>query len=1063
MTKCYLTLCCLLFSLVQATAQQVTGIVTDEQAEPLLGVTVTIKGKNTGTTTGRRGDYILPGVDARKDTLLFTYVGMKTCEIPIAGRTAIDVQMEPLQTAINEIVVIGYSSVRRADLTGSVASVSADDIVRTPVNNVAEAITGKLAGVQVVTTDGAPDAEVSMYVRGRNSITQSSAPLYIVDGFPVSSISDIAPSDIQSIDVLKDASSTAIYGSRGANGVIMITTKSAQNTGIKVSFNAYAGLKYVAPMPEMLDSYEYALWQYEQAVYRNSVSSMYEPYFGVFDDMHLYKDFKGNDWKKIVFGRSAVMQNYNVAISGKGDKSTYSASYTRQSDDAVMITSDFVRDNFTFKFQHKPSRKITLDFQTRFSDQRITGSGANEQSGGRSSDPRMRYVMQYSPIPLNGLSASGFDDEEFYRNSGLFTPTEYIRDNDRIQKRRTLTLSGGFTWTLARNFTFRSNVNYEFNWNENQRFFGITTYYARMTSTVKDHPAIELTNTDTRRLSNYNTLTYDFKGILPEKHRLNILVGQELSIANSRTLTTDIDGFPTTFTSREAFRFTTEGTAVSTNNFYATPDKLLSFFTRWNYTFDDRYLLTATLRADGSSKFQQSSPWGVFPSAAVAWRISEERFMKGAGDWLSSLKLRASIGMAGNDNIPGGQTVAEYTSDSSQILPFDTSVSYWSQGNYMTNPDLVWETTVSRNVGLDFGFFDNRLNGSLDLYMNTTHDQLILFPIKGTGYTHQYRNMGSTQNKGIELLLNAVLVDKKDYGLQFSFNIAINRNKVLDLGGLDRIEAYSSWASTQIDYDFVVLPGESLGQIWGYVVDGRYPASDFTWSGSSWVANEGVLDNSHFTGNGWGPGAIRFRDLGGDPNTISAGDDRTLLGCTLPKATGGFSLSGYVKGFDFNANFTYTLGNKVLNVNKAEYTSTAGYRYQNLLTEMDSSHRWRSIDDNGQRITDPVLLDEINRTTTMWSPLTSYRFVSSYIVEDGSFLRLNSATIGYSLPTTLLNKLRLSQLRVYVTGTNLFCWTGYSGFDPEVDTRRSTPLTPGVDYSPYPRSRGFIVGLNLTF
>ena len=419
--------------------------------------------------------------------------------------------------------------------------------------------------------------------------------------------------------------------------------------------------------------------------------------------------------------------------------------------------------------------------------------------------------------------------------------------------------------------------------------------------------------------------------------------------------------------------------------------------------------------------------------------------------------------MAGNDNIPGGQTLAEYTSDNTQLLPFETSVSYWSQGRYMTNPDLVWETTVSRNAGLDFGFFDNRLNGSLDLYLNTTHDQLILFPIKGAGYTHQYRNMGSTQNKGLELSLNAVLVDKRDYSLQLSMNIAMNRNKVLDLGGLDRIEAYSSWASTQIDYDFVVLPGQSLGQIWGYVSDGRYPASDFTWTGSSWQANEGVLDNSRIAGNGWGPGAVRFRDLGGDPGAISAGTDRTVLGCTLPKATGGFALSGRIKWFDFNANFTYTLGNKVLNVNRAEYTSTAGYRYQNLLTEMDSHNRWQSIDAAGQRITDPALLDEINRGTTMWSPMSAYRYVSSHIVEDGSFLRLNSATIGYSLPDALLRRMHLSQLRLYVTGTNLFCWTGYSGFDPEVDTRRSTPLTPGVDYSPYPRTRGFIVGLNLTF
>ena len=329
MTKFYLTLCCLLSVLLPAAAQQVTGVVTDHDGEPLFGAVAALKGKSAATTTGTRGEYVLPNVDLRKDTLVFTYVGMKKLEVPVADRTKVDVRLESMHTAINEVVVIGYGTARRADLTGAVSSVSAEDIVRTPVNNIAEAISGKLAGVQVLTTDGAPDAEVSMYVRGRNSITQSSSPLYIVDGFPVSSISDISPSDIQSIDVLKDASSTAIYGSRGAYGVIMITTKSAHQNGVKVSFNAYAGLKYVTPMPDMLDPYEYALWQYEQSVYRNAVSSMYEPYFGVYEDMHLYKNYAGNDWKKIVFGRSATTQNYNVALTGKGEKMTYSASYTR--------------------------------------------------------------------------------------------------------------------------------------------------------------------------------------------------------------------------------------------------------------------------------------------------------------------------------------------------------------------------------------------------------------------------------------------------------------------------------------------------------------------------------------------------------------------------------------------------------------------------------------------------------------------------------------------------------------------------------------------------------------
>ena len=485
----------------------VAGYVTDENGEALIGVGVFVKGSGAGggSITDTRGRYTIAVPDMKRDTLVFSYIGMETVEVPVRNRASVDVRMMPSANYLDDVVVIGYGTVRRSDLTGAISSVSSEKILRTPANNVAEALAGKLAGVQVLTTDGAPDAEISMYVRGRNSITQSNAPLYIVDGFPVSSISDIAASDIQSIDVLKDASSTAIYGSRGSNGVIMITTKSAHNNGITVSFNAYLGMKYVAKMPEVLEPYEYALWQYEQSVNRGITESMYDPYFGSFKDIGLYKDYKGNDWQDIVFGRSALIQNYNVALNGRTDKITWSASYTRQEDEAVMITSGYVRDNFTFKFQHRPNRKITLDFQTRYSNTQISGSGANEQNARSVSDLRMRYVMQYSPIPLNGLSAEGMDDDEFYSNSSLFTPTEFIRDNDRRQTDRNITFSGGLTWRIIDNLTFKSNVNYELRKREDKRFFGVTTYYSRMTSTIKDQPAAEMSVTDHNRIINYNS------------------------------------------------------------------------------------------------------------------------------------------------------------------------------------------------------------------------------------------------------------------------------------------------------------------------------------------------------------------------------------------------------------------------------------------------------------------------------------------------------------------------------------------------------------------------------
>ena len=942
---------------------------------------------------------------------------METVEVPVRNRASVDVRMMPSANYLDDVVVIGYGTVRRSDLTGAISSVSSEKILRTPANNVAEALAGKLAGVQVLTTDGAPDAEISMYVRGRNSITQSNAPLYIVDGFPVSSISDIAASDIQSIDVLKDASSTAIYGSRGSNGVIMITTKSAHNNGITVSFNAYLGMKYVAKMPEVLEPYEYALWQYEQSVNRGITESMYDPYFGSFKDIGLYKDYKGNDWQDIVFGRSALVQNYNVALNGRTDKITWSASYTRQEDEAVMITSGYVRDNFTFKFQHRPNRKITLDFQTRYSNTQISGSGANEQNARSVSDLRMRYVMQYSPIPLNGLSAEGMDDDEFYSNSSLFTPTEFIRDNDRRQTDRNITFSGGLTWRIIDNLTFKSNVNYELRKREDKRFFGVTTYYSRMTSTIKDQPAAEMSVTDHNRIINYNTLSYDFKSILPKKHRLNLMIGEEMSIVNSRELTNVIDGFPVTFSSDDAFKFTTQGTAVSTDDYYSTPERLLSFFARANYTYDDRYIFTATVRADGSSKFQQSKPWGFFPSGAFAWRISREPFMQGAG-WLSDLKLRLSYGMAGNDNIPSGQTITQYTSETSSFLPFESS-SYWTQGQYMTNPDLVWETTVSRDLGLDFGFLNDRISGTLDLYFNTTRDQLIRFPVDGAGYAYQYRNMGTTQNKGLEFTVNTVIIDKQDYGLQFSFNIAMNRNKILELYG-----------DNQHDIANGLFIGYSVKSNYAYVYEG-------IWQIGECLPDDFTGTPTYTTKNKYGqtPGQAKVKDWNND-YLITAEDDMAIIGTRDPDWTGGMTNTFYYKGFDLSVFVYARIGEQKLST----FHETFAKDYNGRFNVLNYDY-WTPE----------------NTDASHWAPGSQanaeYRKAANYL--DCSFVKVGNITLGYEFPSKWLSRIRIDRLRLYVTAYNPFTFTKYDGWDPEWAER-------SVNQSSLANTT-LLFGLNLTF
>ena len=402
----------------------------------------------------------------------------------------------------------------------------------------------------------------------------------------------------------------------------------------------------------------------------------------------------------------------------------------------------------------------------------------------------------------------------------------------------------------------------------------------------------------------------------------------------------------------------------------------------------------------------------------------------------------------------------------------------FTAGKVMNNPNLTWETTYTHNIGLDFSLWQSRLSGSVEVYQNDTKDLLINFPIPGSGYDSQYQNVGSTRNRGVELTLNAPIVQNKDFSLNFSGNIAYNINRVTDLGGLESITAQSYWASTEIGNDYIVQVGQPLGNMYGYLSDGMYTVDDFTWDGSKWVLNDGVVDCSSIIGSAYmRPGAPKYKDISGkdildeEGNKIGEeGDgkvtvaDRTIIGNASPDFTGGFSLNAFWKGFDLSANFNFMIGNQVYNANKVEFTSSRKFYNRNLLNMMNVDNRWTNIDWNtGEVITDAETLRSVNAGKTMWNPAIGSAIFSDWAVEDGSFLRLQTVTLGYTLPENLTEKINIRKLRVYATGTNLFCLTKYSGYDPEVDTRRATPLTPGVDYSAYPKSIGFVAGINLTF
>lgn len=1061
----------LLFLLVTAislsvSAQNVTvkGIVTDKTGETVIGASVVEKGNTgNGTITDIDGKYTL-SVPSNA-TLVFSYVGMTTQEIAVKGQNSIHVILNEDAQALEEVVVIGYGAVKRKDLTGSVATVNSDVLAAVPVASATEALTGKMAGVQITTTEGSPDAEMKIRVRGGGSITGDNTPLFIVDGFPVESISDIPASDIEDMTVLKDASSTAIYGSRGANGVILVTTKSGKEGKMNISYNAYYSWKKIAKTLDVLSPKDYAKWQYELAQLKgNDYVNNYEEFFGSYADLDMYDNIAYNDWQDLTFGRTGHTFNHSLNISGGTEKIRYAFSYAHMNDKAIMEGSNYKRDNFSLKLNTKPVKNVTLDFTVRYAETDIAGGGANDVNSTYDSDKRLKYSVIYTPIPISNMNAdAGAADDDL---GNLYHPLTSISDNDRERERKTLNMAGSLGWNILDGLKLKTELGYDDYRNADQRFWGLTTYYVKNVPAdgLKEMPAAEFANTSRHKFRNTNTISYDFSKLFSnERHHLDAMVGHEWVITKSKVMTNTVHGFPESFTAQDAWQYSSQGTPFSIDNFLNPDDKLLSYFGRMNYNFDSKYLISATFRADGSSKFSEGNQWGYFPSAAIAWRISSEPFMESTKGWLDDLKLRFSYGTAGNNNIPSGQMNLTYESKATGWISGYNS--YWAASKNMPNPDLKWETTITRNVGVDFTLWGGKLNGTVEAYLNTTKDLLIQFPVAGTGYDYQYRNMGETENRGIEASVNWTIVNKKNWGVSLSANVGFNKNEIKDLGIMNDFGAETYWASSEIGNDFWIAKGGSVGQMYGFRSAGRYEVSDFSGYDAvkdAWILKEGIVDASAVVGK-LRPGSMKLANIDNSDDHKVTNADREIIGDANPTCSGGFSLNARAYGFDLSANFNYSIGNDVYNANKIEFTQTGKYQYRNMIDIMAEGNRWTNLDENGNICNNPQKLAEMNANTTMWSPLTDRMIFSDWAVEDASFLRLNTLTLGYTLPKTLTMKAKIQTLRLYATAYNVFCLTNYSGYDPEVSSIRKTNLTPGVDYSAYPKSRQFVIGVNLNF
>ncbi len=1055
-----------MFSAWSQTGIPLTGTITDDSGAPLEGVSVILSGAKLGTQTDKEGKFTLT-VPKLPATLNFTYTGYLSATKTVTKNEPVSLSLARAEADMGDVVVVGYQTVKRRDLTSSVSSIGAKDLKDIPVNSTADAIAGRLAGVQVTTSEGSPGATATIRVRGGGSITQDNSPLYVVDGVQVEdALNVLAPQDIENIDVLKDASATAIYGARGANGVIIITTKGGKVQKPTITYNGLVGVRQLANKLEVMDPYEFVLYQYERSRGSSADQTSFQNTYGRWQDIDLYKTAPFIDWQDEMFGRDALMQTHNISLTGGTKETKYNLSLTSNTEEGVMQLSEFDRKLINFKIDQIVSNKLKVGFGVRYNYTDVYGAGTSNE--GSSGTNRLRHAVKYRPLLGGGQDLLDYDpDYALQTNANGLSLVNPILLNEAEYRRnlsQTLNLNVNFIYTFNKYLSFRSTLGVDFFERRSDAFNDTITSIARQNS---NKPTASI-NTDTRKTinnSNVFTFTMNKSGkTFSDKNSLDVILGQELFQNDFKGYDVETRYFPVGITADAALGNMGLGSAPAGSSqplpqSEELTNKLMSFFGRINYAYDDRFLASFSLRADGSSKFAADNRWGYFPSASLAWRLSKEKWMDGLFPTISDLKIRASYGEAGNNRISDFLYVTQFTPSAYYSLGNQLVTSYRSGS--LANANLVWESTISRNLGLDVAFFKNRLNLTLDVYKNTTEDLLVNVPVPtSSGYTSQIQNVGSTANSGVEIQLGGSPVVKKDFQWNVNFNISFNKNKIESLGAFQDSYLFSSgWGGGNQPSDYLVRVGESVGTIWGLVTDGMYAIDDFNYSNGVYTLKTGVPNNQPVTATTPQPGMLKFKDLNGDGVVNDL--DRTIIGNTQPKYFGGLNNQFFWKNFDLSLFLNFQVGNDVYNANKLEFTS--GYTVNsNLLATMNN--RWKTIDNDGNVVTDPGQLAKLNEGATLWQPLRSASsfYVHSWAIEDGSFLRINNLTFGYTLPTRLTEKAKIKSLRFYGTVNNLAIFTNYTGYDPEVNTRRSTPLTPGVDYSAYPRSRAFIFGVNLS-
>ncbi|MFD2584243.1 TonB-dependent receptor [Pedobacter vanadiisoli] len=1026
---------------VTARLISITGKIIDADNQPLYGVTVRVKDAQTIALSDKDGNYKI-AVSGPSAVLIFSMIGFETQQLPVESKTVINVTLKAQNTGLNDVVIVGYGAVKRKDLTGSVAEVNMSDFNKASVKSFDEALAGRVAGVSVSGNDGQPGSVNNIVIRGYGSITQDNSPLYVVDGFPMEDgmNNSINPGDIESINVLKDASSTAIYGARGANGVIIITTKKGKIGLPVITLNSYYGVQNVAKKMDLLSPYEFVKYQLELNPTLAPVT-----YLSGGKTLESYRDVKGIDLQDYIY-QTAPMQNYALSLRGGNDKTRYVISGNIFDQKGIVINSGFTRYQGRMNLDQTINKNLKASVNINYSNSRSFGVSPSEPGSNTSYSNNLFYaVWGYRPV------TGGDNDSDLLDNLidpalsgnlfGDYRVNPVISTQNQIQNTITdnLIANAFLDYTIIPGLSLRISGGITRNTIKLESFFNSQTSRGSIYNTFGVNGSIYTVPTNS--WLNENTLTYkkSFKG----GHNFNVLAGYTMQALNSGRYGFSATQVPNESLGLDGLDQSSLLSSVSQSSRWG----LSSFLARVNYDYKSRYLLTASIRADGSSKFAPGRRWGTFPSGSFAWNMGKESFLSNLR-FISDAKLRISYGLTGNNRIGDFSYLSQLILGPGPAYSYNNSTaSTGAQLSSLGNPDLKWETTAQTNIGYDLSLFNNRINFTADAYRKTTKDLLLLANLPYTlGIGSAYKNIGKVNNEGLELSLNTVNLNNKNFTWKTGINISFNRNKVLELA--ENQKEILSPVFFDFSYNslfaYTAQLGKPIAQMRGYEWDGVYQYSDFDQpTPGTYVLKSTVPTNGTARAN-IKPGDIKYKDLNGD--LVVNADDITTIGRGIPIHTGGFVNDFRYKNFDLNVFFQWSYGNDLINANRLVFEGN-GKNTLTLNQFATWTERWQPD----------------NPSNTLFRTGGQGPFAySSRIIEDGSYLRLKTVTLGYNLSEQLTKRLKIKSLRVFASAQNLLTWTNYSGPDPEVSIRNSA-LTPGFDYSAYPRPRTLTFGLNLVF